>query len=199
MAYKIDKDCWVKLLRVRSFAGAQLIRTVARCPASIPNLQMTSSQKKSLTCLEVIELRAFSSIHRAFEKGPKGSVPHWANCIEEITRAQRKKLKLQEDNNMNAYMEDILKNKIEEFDRAIKGTTWGENWLSTSKKSPTTGSMVTPTIADINDCTRRVYLDNLGQSLLAWNTKTIEQDEDLLQEELTQCEMLQSMQDELQR
>ncbi|KAI5648852.1 hypothetical protein M9H77_34857 [Catharanthus roseus] len=33
-----------------------------------------------------------------------------------ITRAQRKKLKLQEDNGMNNYMEDVLKDKIEEFD-----------------------------------------------------------------------------------
>ncbi|KAI5667353.1 hypothetical protein M9H77_17206 [Catharanthus roseus] len=33
-----------------------------------------------------------------------------------ITRAQRKKLKLQEDNDMNAYMEDALKRKIKQFD-----------------------------------------------------------------------------------
>ncbi|KAI5675862.1 hypothetical protein M9H77_06812 [Catharanthus roseus] len=33
-----------------------------------------------------------------------------------ITRAQKKKLKLQEDNNMIAYMEDALKSKIEELD-----------------------------------------------------------------------------------
>ncbi|KAI5664191.1 hypothetical protein M9H77_23514 [Catharanthus roseus] len=36
--------------------------------------------------------------------------------LEPITRAQRKKLKLQEDNEMNAYKEDSLKSKIEEFD-----------------------------------------------------------------------------------
>ncbi|KAI5676009.1 hypothetical protein M9H77_06959 [Catharanthus roseus] len=33
-----------------------------------------------------------------------------------ITRAQRKKLKLQEDNDMIAYIEDAFKSKIKEFD-----------------------------------------------------------------------------------
>ncbi|KAI5652235.1 hypothetical protein M9H77_29422 [Catharanthus roseus] len=33
-----------------------------------------------------------------------------------ISRAQRKNLKLQEDNNMNAHMEDALRSKNEEFD-----------------------------------------------------------------------------------
>ncbi|KAI5683018.1 hypothetical protein M9H77_04246 [Catharanthus roseus] len=69
--------------------------------------------------------------------------------ISPITRAQRKKLKLQEDNRMITYIEDVLKSKIEELDGQGKlpKVFTIENWLNVTlvgswieallKKAPT--------------------------------------------------------------
>ncbi|KAI5667462.1 hypothetical protein M9H77_17315 [Catharanthus roseus] len=63
-----------------------------------------------------------SPSHPMIKLDGRGKAPlHILECFSlgPMTRDQRKKLKLHEDNNMLAYMEDALKSKIEEFDATL--------------------------------------------------------------------------------
>ncbi|KAI5675822.1 hypothetical protein M9H77_06772 [Catharanthus roseus] len=58
-----------------------------------------------------------------------------------MTRAQRKKLNLQEDNDMLAYMMEALRSKVDKSNQRNKlGKILAENWISMGSWHPTTDS-----------------------------------------------------------